>query len=773
MSRYYELLQKVEKRSDSLAPVPLRGSLEIPNRRAWASTGQDNNAPKRDLADWLRFWEVLLKHWRVSAGFAVGLMFLVVVFTLLVRPVYEPTARLEIDPPGAELFSLEQRGNGINDAEYLETQAKNLEGDELAVTVIRQLRLDRNPDLASTGVVSKAIGAVVGGVQRLPRLIWKQESTSTIADSPEAGLRLTPIENKVLRNFQQRLTVKRDTASRLVSVSFESHDPVLAADITNTIVHAFIERTYQTRHDAIMESTQWLSRQLDDIRAKMEQSNRALADFQQVTGIADLDQNRSTFTENMAELSRQRTQAQAERIQIGAYLSKIKTGNLESLPQIQASQVIQQLTQRLAESRAELSNTRAVYGPNHPNTKKLQNQVDELQVQIKLQQDAILAQLQTTYAAAASRENSLAAELRGSTREVNQIAQYAALKKEAEANAALYNNLYSRIKEAGITAASKSSNIRVVDKARVLDVPTRPKPLVNFGVGLLVALVGGVMLAFIREALDNRIHTAEELRDATGLTVSILPVAEELIRLHEAKGFSRFLPGRSHILHVGTPPKFVTDKPASVQAEAMRGLQTSIMLSHPQRPPRVLLVLSSLPGEGKTTVAVNLAISLAKEGRTCLVDADLRRPGIAHAFNLTNAVGVANYLANTAEIESTLLPAASVQNLTIMPAGTAASDPCSLISPERIRELIEKLRERYEYVVIDSPPILAYADGRAVAPFVDGVVLVGRAGIITRAEITRSVQLLEEVHAAPVLEIVLNAADISTPDYRYYHYRYN
>jgi polysaccharide biosynthesis transport protein len=715
--------------------------------------------------EWLRAWEMLRKRWRIAAIFAASVMAVVLLLTVLTKPVYEPIARVEIDPLGDELFNLEGHASGESSPEYLETQARNMQSTELLLTVIRQLHLDQVPEFKEKSLASRMLGATLSTVERVPTWRRGARDSHQAAQLPSDLQVLSPSEASTLSAVRSQLSVKRDTASHLVNVSFSSHDPVLSAVVTNTLVHSFIDRTYQTRHDAIMQSTEWLSRQLDDIRAKMEQSNEALANFQSTSGIADVDQNKNTFSEQMAELNRQKTQAQAERIQLESYLRRAG-GDIENLPQIQNNLVVQQLSQRLGESRAELSQTLAVYGKNHPNAKRLQNQADELESQLRIQRSAIVGQMQISYSAALTREQMINSQMRGTAKELGEMAQYTALKKDAQVNADLYNTLYARIKESGITAASKSSNIRIVDQAIVLNSPTSPRPLVNLGIGLVVALIGGILLVFGREALDRTVHTPEDVQRSTGIaTVSMMPIAS-----NDASGWLGFLgPGRRAPRNcwLTEPTKFLLDQPDSEQSEAIRGLHTAVMLSNLDHPPHALLVTSSVPGEGKTTVAINLAVALAQHGSTCILDADLRRSLIAKVFHLKKAPGLGEYLSGAVPLELVLSRVPGVSELTVIAAGEPADDPGKLVNSEKMRQLLRTLRTLYDFVVVDSPPILPYADGRALAPFVDGVVFVGRSGVVTRDAIARSIELLAEVHGAPILEIVLNGADTNSHSYGY------
>ena len=755
MSRNFDLLHSNKRqpavRKPDFKPPP---TPDVQNRYVPPpGTAEESN--------WLYVWStVLRKHWRLSVLFAGGCLGAVLLMTLLMKPIYEPEARLEISPPGAELFRLERQNEIPTDAEYLETQAREIESGDLAVAVIRAMDLPHNPTFMSQSLLSRLFDHTL-------RLGGKQEKHATTAQA----LTLSPDENAALKRFQDRLTVKRDTASRLVTVSFASSDPALAADITNTLVRLFVERCYQARHDAIMQSTQWLSRQLDDIRSKMEQSNRAVADFQRANGIADVDKDRSTVTDNLAELSRQKTQAETDRIQLEAYLHKVRGGNLEALPQIQGNPVVQQLSQKLAENRAELAQATTILGDNHPTVQKLRRGEKELQAQISLQQKAILAQLKTSYAAALSRERMIGGEMQGASKQLNQVAEYASLKREAQTNTDLYNSLYTKVKEAGIATASNSSNIRIVDEARVLDVPTRPKLLANLGLGLAVSILGFFTVPFLRERLTNRLRDANDVRRWTGLSsIAAVPLAAGGRR----GNWSGLLLSRdTRAANNDRPAKFLLGQPQSAPAEALRCVETALMLSPLACPPQAVLVASSIPGEGKTTVVINLATALARHGRTCIIDADLRRSKVASSFNLRCKSGLAQYLSGADEIQNVMYAAPEVRNVTILPAGSRVQDPGTLICSSKMRELVQSLRRDYDYILIDSPPILLYADGRALSPLVDGVIFVARVGAVHRDALVRSMEMLNDVHSAPILQVVVNGADEVAQAYAKYYERAN
>jgi polysaccharide biosynthesis transport protein len=589
-------------------------------------------------------------------------------------------------------------------------------------------------------------------------------------------LQPSPQENIALEKFKDLLKITHDPSSRLMSVNFRSHDPRLAALVSNTLVQSFIDQSFNTRHDTIMRSSESLSRELDDIRSKMEDSRQALEQFQGSTGVVD-DGNQNTFAEHMGELTRQLTQAEAERIQLQALLKSVQTSSPDSLPESRNNPVVQKLSEELAEKRAELSQALVVYGKNHPTAKKLQSQIDELQSQLNKEESAILNSLRANAAAAEAREHMMADEMKGTSKELNQMARYNALKKNLQSNEDLYNTLYQKIKEAGISAASKSATIRVVDPAQVPKKPIRPNWILNLSAGLVVALFGGVVLALVLELFDNKLHSPEDIRRWIGSSnVSVIPAIGESDRqdplLALPKRMVGALPSAS-IAEEARKNMFLLERPHSPEAEALHGLYGSLMLAGHENPPQVVLIASAFPGEGKTTVALNLSLAFAKNANTCLVDGDLRKGRIAKAFGLSAKEGLCDVLTETRSLESVLLEAPARGDLSIVSTGHSNHNSGQLLCSETMRQVLQELRQRFQFVLIDSPPILPFVDARALAAMADAVVLVGRAGITTRGAMQRCIDLLSEIHAGSIVHVVLNGADMNSIDYKYYRYGYD
>jgi len=710
-------------------------------------------------SDWERVLWILQKHWLLSLGFALTVLIATIVYTFEMKPLYAPIARIEVDPPGWAVAPIHDTGNNTesSDPEYLETQAQILRSDDLALAVIRKLRLNRNTDFVDEKLL-KGVG-------------------DQAYEQPSDPNQLTYLEAVALSIFEKGLTVTAVRNSRLIEISFSSPDARLAAQVTNTTATVFADRNYRGFYQATMQASKWLSHQLDDLRQKVETSNHALAAFQNANGIVELGEKQNTVTQKATELSRQITQAQADRIQLEAYLKMTEAGNEDSLPQIRDNQTFQALKQRLGETRAQLAEALAIFGNKNPNVRKLQSEADELNAQLIAERKNLVGQLRSNYESAKARERLLAQaleEMKGAVGHTNeQMAQYDFLKREAQANEDLYDTLLARLKEAEISAGLKSSNIYLVDKARVLDEPTSRSRQWYILRGLILGILGGVALAFVKESLDHTVHAPIDIKKWTGLPfVATLPP----MICKSGSGRELQLAGRATKLllaagdkaQAGSALRFFLERPCSPESEGVRNLRAGIMLSRSTETPRVLLVASPSPGEGKTTVAVNLAIALAQQDKTCLIDGDLRQAAVTQKF--TSPHGLTDVLAGSALLENVLQDVPHVENLMLLPVGSATQNPGELVVSRLMGTILSAVRQRFQYVVIDSSPLIPFADGRTMATLTDGVVLVGRWGFTTREALIRSVEILREVHA-PVLGIVFNGIGDGFRYSKYYGYR--
>jgi len=351
------------------------------------------------------------------------------------------------------------------------------------------------------------------------------------------------------------------------------------------------------------------------------------------------------------------------------------------------------------------------------------------------------------------------------------LVEYNILKREAEANKALYEGLMTKLKETAISASLRSSNIRVVDPAMIPSTPSRPAKTRNVALAFLVGLVGGIGLALMREYLDNTVKTPDDIE-----TLARLPSLAVVPQFAGTNGNGKrpgLLQGFSSNGHEKRIELVAQHLPKSQMSEAFRALRTSILLSQADHPPQVILVTSALPREGKTTAAANLAVTLAQLGdSTVLVDADLRKPGIGRLLNLGTGkyAGLSSYLAGVSTLDLVSIPHPAIPNLAAIPTGPLPPNPADLLSSHKLAEAIAELRTKYKFIVIDSPPIMAATDAVILSVQVDGVLLVVRSGETPKEAFTRTRDLLNSVKCH-ILGVVLNAVDSGAPDY-YYSYRY-
>jgi polysaccharide biosynthesis transport protein len=430
---------------------------------------------------------------------------------------------------------------------------------------------------------------------------------------------------------------------------------------------------------------------------------------------------------------------------------------------------------------AQYTDALAQYGPKFPRVIRLEEQIKDLDQIVTREKTNIANQIEAEYRGSRQRElllqQALDQQKTESSAMADKMVQYNILKREADSNKELYDGLLQKLKEAGLNAGLLSSNIRVVDPAMVPGVPSAPRKSRNIALAILAGLVGGIGLALLREYMDNTVKSPDDVENLTRLpSMAVVPAFPGLNgngrgRLPKLLR-ARMSGGDDHVeLASHTQPQ-------SPISEAFRALRTSLLLSQADRPPQVILVTSPLPREGKTTAAVNIAVTLAQLGdNTLLVDGDLRKPGVSRVLNLADGkhVGLSSYLAGVSTLDSVTVPHPSISNLHVIPTGPIPPNPADLLSSHRLAEMVIELRQRYKFIVIDSPPIMAATDAVILSVIVDGVLLVVRSGSTPKEAVTRARDLLLNVKCR-MLGVVLNAVDSSSPDYyysyRYYHYSY-
>jgi succinoglycan biosynthesis transport protein ExoP len=696
---------------------------------------------------------VLRKHQWLILFFLLTIVSIVTIATFRMQPVYEATARVEIDRENnnAIHFADSDSYEMYEDLEdYITTQSKILTSETLAMNTVKSMGLDAMPQFGGAGKPVKA---------------------------PPPGSDAALQRPAALGAFLGRLTVKRVPNSRLLDVTFESTDPSLAAHVVNAHINNFIEQNFKSRFDAANQASTWLAGQLNEMKIKVENAEDARIAYERENQIWTIDEKNDITSQKLADLNKQLTEAQTERINKEAVYNLVQAGNYDAISAVRESTVIQDILKQQSTLSAQYTDAVNQYGPKFPKVIRLQAQMKDLDDLITREKVNIGNQVEAEYRGSRQRELLLNDALNQQKAESNQMAekmvQYSILKRDAESNKTLYDGMLQKLKEAGITAGLRSSNIRVVDPALIPTGPSRPNRTRNVMLSVLVGLIGGIGLALLREYLDNTVKTPDDVE-----TLARLPSLAVVPALSNSSGkrngrFAKLLKAPVIAGKEGRAELISHNMPQSQMSEAFRALRTSLLLSQADHPPQVILMTSALPREGKTTAAVNLAVTLAQLGdKTLLVDADLRKPGINRALSLVDGkhAGLSSYLAGVSTLDLITVPHPAITNLHAIPTGPIPPNPADLLSSRRLTELIAELRTRYKFVVIDSPPIMAATDAVILSVLVDGVLMVVRSGETPKEAFTRTRDLLAGVKCH-MLGVVLNAVDASSPDY-YYSYRY-
>jgi capsular exopolysaccharide synthesis family protein len=737
--------------------------------RLWA-----DDAPLRDVpaADDVReptvgdYWRVLVKRrWAVFAAATAGLV-VAAVGSWTATPVYRATTRLQVDPEQQNVLPFQGAGDPgagyAQSQEHLETQFKVLGSRALAERVVEGLGLGGEPAFA--GDLDDAGGGATG-VLGVVRVALGLAAAGDPGEGGEAATRRRRME--LAGRFLEALDVEPLRGSRLVDVSFESPDAVLAARVANELAAQYIQMNFETRYEAATAATGFLSERLVDLKARVERSEEELAEFGRRHDIYEGADRGDVAVRKMSDLDAALTEAQAERIRRESVWEVAReAATAGAFPEALRNALIRNLEEAVSTLRREEARLSAQFRPGWPQLDQVSGQLAEAEGQLVRERGRAVENAGTEYRTALQRERLLERAMevqKARVDELNQDSiQYKILQRQAEADKQLYEGLLQRMKEAGVSAGLQSSNIHVVDAAEVPPLPWRPAKARNLAVGLGAGLALGVVLALFIERLDDSIKTPEDVERIVELpSLGVIPAYAPAGAVRGRLGGARAVGG----VDVESVAQLDSRSPT---AEAYRNARTSVMLSSGAgAPPRVLLVTSSHAGEGKTTSAVNLAVTLAQTGeRVALLDCDMRKPRVHRVMDAANDGGMSTYLSGNAPLAE-VEQATRVPNLVVVAAGPVPPNPSELLGSVRMAEALEALRGRFRYVVIDSPPVLEVTDARVLASVADGVVLVVKGGETARGAVLHAKRMIQGV-GGRLLGTLLNNVDVRSADYRYY-----
>lgn len=692
----------------------------------------------------VQFWRVLQKRrWLVFAALG-AVVALVTIISFILPKRYEASARVLLDLEGTDDLGLEQvvMPIGLDLNTKLETQIHIVQSDTIANAVIKQVGLQHNKDFA--GSLTAPSGRDFDSLSLQDRA-------------------------KLNKLFHKSLNVQLIPKTQIVEVHFRSKDPQLAAQVANAVTNTYIEHNFQTKYKATLQASDWLTKQLDDLKKHAESAQETLTDYQKKTGILGTDETHNIIVDKLEELNKELSAAEGDRILKEAKYRIAMTENPELIANIAPESVLGALYKERAEIRSQYAQMAAKYGAAYPRVVQLQSQLNELDSAIKQEVEKVGETVRAEYQAALKSEQMLQASFdkqKGEAYKLNEDAiQYAILRRDVESSRDLYDGLLKKLKEAGIMAGLKSSNINIVDQAGVPVEPIEPNIPLNISLALLGGLLGGVALAFVVENVDNSIRTPQDIETYCSLpSLGVIPS----IAVNGKNGHR--LPVRTGRKEAMLP--VTMEHRNSGGAEAFRALRTSLLLSSPGAPPQVILVTSAMMQEGKSFTALNLAVVLAQTGqKVLLVDSDMRRPAVHKYLGIPMNRGLSACLAGTEQPGDIVVKVDEIPGLHVIPAGHMPPYPSEMLASDTMPQLIQRWREEFRYIVIDTPPVLAVTDAVVCARNADVVVLIARSEKTGRQSLVRTREVLRKSRAN-IAGVVVNDLSFNSVEYRQYYGHY-
>jgi polysaccharide biosynthesis transport protein len=731
-----------------------------PRPRPQVSMHVNSHEDEKHLTDYLR---VLYKRrWAAIPAFLV-IVVVGVINTYRTTPIYEAHAQILIEkdtPRVAGLNDMFTQQDGWYNDEFYQTQYRILQSRSLARRAVKTMRLGEHPaykrmiatppPMTLTGAATAAYSAVKTAIVGAAPKTERREVIPQPTASGETAQEAAPVDS-----FLGALTVVPVRNSRLVELRFTSSEPQLAADMANALAKTYIEQNLEFKFNSSKEATDWLSSQMAEQRKKVEDSEAQLQRYKEQHDAVAVEDRQNIVVQRLGEMNAAVTKAKTARIEKEALYNQLKamqtSGSIDSFPAVLANDYVQKIKGDLGDLQRQQAQLADKYGDRHPEMIKIRSAIQSTEAKLKNEIDKIVDSVRSEYESARSQEISLAGALdsqKGEALSLNRKGiEYSVLNREAESNRQIYESLLQRTKETGISGEFKASTIRVVDAAEVPKSPFLPRRERDVSLAALTGLLFAVGLVFFFEYLDNRIKSPQELR-AT-LNVPFLGMVPSVPDQHQA------------LITEGVPANF---------SESIRSIRTNVLFSSAEEGAHIIVVTSAGPGEGKSVVSSNLAVSLAQAGqRVLLIDADMRRPRVHEIFDLPQEPGLSNLLVGDCKPSEAVRKWKNVPGLCVLAAGMIPPNPAELLGSKRFEEYVSTLGEHFDWVLVDSPPVLAVADAAVVANGASGVVFVVGADQTSRQAAREAIHQLQSAHAR-VIGAVLNRVDLERNPYYYAHY---
>ncbi|MBZ0160743.1 MAG: polysaccharide biosynthesis tyrosine autokinase [bacterium] len=735
---------------------------------------QDEETHLRD------YWRIVLKHrWIVLTFFAI-IVTTAIIYTFSLTPTYRATASLKIDYERPQILSFQEIGSPGHQnygPEFMGTQQKLLQSRSLAKRVIETLKTNGQPIAIDPALPDSTVATAFWPVW-LTDLFGSRSSKPSGAteSSPRSESETVLTEEQVTSRkvdaLLRMLTVEPIRTTNMVKISFTTPSSDLSSLLANTWVKAFIDHNLDMKYNATAQAGEWLSKQLQDVRDKLEQSEAALHEFVKEKQILTVGEKKDIVTTKLADLSEALTKAQGERIAREALYRQSQGMRFDSIPAVLENSMISNLRAEYYKLDSESRRLSETYKPGYPKMVRLREGMDQIKRQIETEIAKIIDAIKQEYEAAVKKEQLLQAAVNAQKHlaiALNQeLIRFDILKRDVDTYRQIYSGILERQKQAGVSQGLAASNVQVVDLAEPPGAPFSPNKTRNILLGIVLGLTVAIGVAFFFDYLDNTVKHSEELERTLGIpSLALIPSLASAIPRQERNRLSQ--DGGNGDLNGRPVFALVAHSDLrSTLTEAFRTLRTSLLFSSPESPPKSILFTSAQPAEGKTGLSINTSISLSQlGGSVLLIDGDMRRPSCHAHLELPLKPGLSEYLTGNADLVS-IIKRTTVPNLHCIPAGTIPVNPAELLASTRTKETIELLSQRFDYIIIDSPPVFAVADALILSTVVKGVILVVQGGRTPREMVQRAFKNLLDLNA-PVLGAVLNNVNIRGNGYPYYY----
>jgi capsular exopolysaccharide synthesis family protein len=699
-------------------------------------------APAVPLSHYL--WVLRRHRWKIVA-FVATCVFATAVVSSRLQPIYESIATVDVDrqaPQEVVGQDSTRSSTAPNDADqFLATQVKLIQSDAVLRPVAEQYHL-----LDKEGQLNKMSPERAQQTARAPVVL-------------------------------KRLKVTRPPNTYLLLISYRSPDPALAADAANAIATSYLNHTYNIRIRSSASLSTFMEKQLDELKAKMERSSLALAQFEKDLDVINPEEKTNILSSRLLQLNTEYTAAQGERVSKEAAWNAMKSGSLEAAQVSSQGAALAQLNETLNQARQRFALIKSTYGSTHPEYRKAASELAEVERQFESTRSNIAERIAVEYRQALNREQMLqktVAETKAEWDRINSRSfEYQQLKREAEADKTLYDELIRKIREADINAGFQNNNIRIADVARPPLRPVFPNVTLNLLLAFLFSTLLAVGAALLQDTLDTTLRDPNEASRFLGTDViGTMPVDRLAAQL--PKGPATVPSAAIVAQSAQNEKKKGYYRHTSDFEEAVRTIRNTILLSDFEGRLRSLVLTSAAPGEGKTTIAAHLAIANADRGKkTLLVDGDLRRPSVHAKFGLTPREGLSNVLTGELQWQDVVMQIEGRPNLSVLPAGPGSHRAADLIGP-RLSTLLDEFAKEYDLVILDSPPLLGFAECLQMATAADGVLIISRAGDTKRRAVAEVISVLNRLRAN-IIGVILNqvSQNTSSDGYSYYgYYRY-